>query len=93
MRMTVLTGVALLAGYAAIPTPAAAATYPWCARFATMAGECSFETREQCIETLSGIGGICHQNPGYAGASSAESTGGPGARGPYNAAPRRRRHH
>ncbi len=90
MRMTLLTGAALLAATA---TPAAAATYPWCARFATTAGECSFETREQCMETLSGIGGFCQQNPGFPGASSSESSGGPGARGPYNFAPRSRRHH
>ncbi len=85
-----LVAAALLAGLGSVPTPALAApSYPWCAKFATTAGECSFYSREQCMETLSGIGGFCQQNPGYSGGSASESTGTAG--GPYNYVPRSHR--
>jgi Protein of unknown function (DUF3551) len=87
-RTLLLVGAALIAGLGSMATPAAAApSYPWCARFATTAGECSFNTREQCMETLSGIGGSCTLNPAYKG--PAESSG-PG--GDYNYSTHRRRH-
>jgi len=79
MRTSVLALAALVAGLSATPA-SAAISYPWCTRYANTAGECSFNTFEQCLETLSGIGGVCTANPGYAG---------PGAPGPYNAVPRR----
>jgi hypothetical protein len=77
MRNSLLALAALVAAGSA--TPAAAATYPWCARYSTSGGECSFNTFEQCMATLSGIGGSCVDNPGYSG---------PAASGPYNAVPR-----
>ncbi|HEY2135092.1 MAG TPA: DUF3551 domain-containing protein [Xanthobacteraceae bacterium] len=84
--MVPLIGAAVLAAFAASATPAAAATYPYCARYSTSGGECSFTTREQCMETLSGIGGSCTENPGYSGPIPSDSGG------PYNYAPRYRRH-
>jgi hypothetical protein len=45
----------------ATPAPAAP-VYPWCA--------CSFDTFRQCLETLSGIGGVCIDNPSYPGPGS-----------------------
>jgi Protein of unknown function (DUF3551) len=86
LRTGLLLG-ATLVGLASVAIPAAAApSYPWCARYSTTGGECSFYTREQCMETLSGIGGSCTQNPGYTGPAASDT-------GPYNSALRSRRHH
>jgi len=83
MRTSFLACAALVAVGAATPA-AAAPSYPWCARYATSGGECSFNTFEECMATLSGIGGSCVDNPGYQG---------PAAAGPYNAVPRAARRH
>jgi len=50
-----------------VTTPAATAAnvYPWCARYASTGGECSFDTFQQCLNTISGIGGGCTANPSY----------------------------
>jgi uncharacterized protein DUF3551 len=39
--------------------------YPWCAQFfdAGSVFSCAFVTYEQCLVTVSGIGGLCMQNP------------------------------
>ena len=82
-RMIVLAVSALTAGFALSSAPASAApAYPWCTRVSTSGGECAFNTFEQCMATLSGIGGACVENPGYSG---------PAPGGPYNAVPRRHR--
>ena len=65
MKNLVLT-VAVLAPFlvAAVP-PAAAQTYPWCAEYNGRGGggrNCGFVTREQCMATISGIGGMCVRN-------------------------------
>lgn len=42
--------------------------YPWCARYGgDMAGvsNCGFVTWEQCMATVSGVGGFCERNPFY----------------------------
>ena len=43
--------------------------YPWCAIYyvidANGTPSCSFDTREQCMETISGIGGFCVENQNY----------------------------
>jgi Protein of unknown function (DUF3551) len=75
MRMSFLALAALVVGASANPASAATA-YPWCARYANTGSECGFNTFEQCLETLNGIGGGCTSNPGYT------------ATGPFNAAPR-----
>jgi hypothetical protein len=49
-------------------TPARAEVqYPWCAEYRTAVGgvNCGFETYRQCLNTISGIGGICYRNPAY----------------------------
>ena len=46
-------------------TPAAAqrfGQYPWCS---SRGESCSFDTYSQCMQTASGLGGYCHQNPAY----------------------------
>jgi Protein of unknown function (DUF3551) len=36
--------------------------YPWCARYDPYSIVCGFDTRQQCMETVSGVGGYCQQN-------------------------------
>ncbi|HEY2526870.1 MAG TPA: DUF3551 domain-containing protein [Xanthobacteraceae bacterium] len=57
----------LLAG-AALGTPAQAQNYPWCAYYSGRSGggtNCGFTTFEQCLATVSGIGGFCQRNTQY----------------------------
>jgi Protein of unknown function (DUF3551) len=52
----------------AIGTRAQAQNYPWCAYYSTGDGNgtnCGFVTREQCLATVSGIGGHCEPNNLY----------------------------
>ena len=68
MRLLVL----LIAGLASsvIPSAAPAREYPWCAVYGgTLSGSsnCGFTTRQQCIATVSGIGGFCEPNRFYKG--------------------------
>jgi hypothetical protein len=41
--------------------------YPWCAEYRNRIGatNCGFVTYQQCLETISGVGGICTRNPAY----------------------------
>ena len=43
--------------------------YPWCALYGDADGpgatSCYYATREQCLQTLSGIGGSCIPSPFY----------------------------
>ena len=57
-----------------IAAPAhSAGSYPFCAIYygidATGTPSCTFDTREQCMETISGIGGFCVENQYYHGAT------------------------
>ncbi|HEY1475977.1 MAG TPA: DUF3551 domain-containing protein [Pseudolabrys sp.] len=68
----VLAALAALATLALI-SPAAAIEYPWCAQYG--GGDdgdgrnCGFVSREQCMETIRGMGGFCEQNLFYTGAT------------------------
>ncbi len=53
---------------AVLGTPAQAQNYPWCAYYSGRDGggeNCGFTTREQCMATISGIGGFCNRNTQY----------------------------
>jgi Protein of unknown function (DUF3551) len=52
---------------AAIGTPAQAQNYPWCAFYTGpfQATNCGFSTYQQCMATISGIGGYCQPNTTY----------------------------
>lgn len=41
--------------------------YPWCAQYRRPldATNCGFNTYQQCLATISGVGGYCYQNPAY----------------------------
>lgn len=52
-----------------IVTRANAQNYPWCAYYSGGQGgggtNCGFTTFQQCMATVSGIGGFCNQNTQY----------------------------
>ncbi len=61
---------ATLAGFAVLTLSPSAAQpehieYPWCANYYFGASNCGFSTFEQCMATLSGIGGSCEANQFY----------------------------
>jgi uncharacterized protein DUF3551 len=76
MRAIILAGLTGLSVMAlACPSVAQSAyDYPWCALRAGRSGgqSCYFTSYHQCMETLSGIGGVCIQNPGYRGGTTHE---------------------
>jgi hypothetical protein len=41
--------------------------YAWCAQYRRPidATNCGFNTYQQCLATISGIGGYCYRNPAY----------------------------
>jgi hypothetical protein len=56
--------------------------YPWCARaykMETSATSCYFTSREQCMATLSGIGGYCFESP-YSRSAPVKTTAQPRSR-------------
>ncbi len=74
MRLPILTTTLFIA--AMLLSEAAASTqsarsYPWCAIYYTIDSNgtpsCSFDTRQQCMETISGLGGFCAENQYYRG--------------------------
>jgi hypothetical protein len=65
-----LLAIGALAAAAALNTPAEAQNYPWCAYYSAGEGggggtNCGFTTFEQCLATISGIGGFCDRNTQY----------------------------
>jgi hypothetical protein len=56
-------------------TAARAQNYPWCAYLSTGDGtatNCGFITRQQCVDSVSGIGGYCTPNNQYVPPPSSE---------------------
>ena len=48
-------------------------SYPWCSRQAGKdfdTTSCYFTSYQQCMTTISGIGGWCYQNPAYNGSAA-----------------------
>jgi len=63
-----LFAMGILASTAVLHTSAQAQNYPWCAYYGGGANDgenCGFSTREQCMTTVSGIGGFCALNTQY----------------------------
>jgi hypothetical protein len=70
MRSLLLTLSIVVAGLATVGRSANAQNYPWCAYYGggDMGGggsNCGFTTFEQCMTTLSGMGGFCDRNTQY----------------------------
>jgi hypothetical protein len=58
----------LIAAAGALTSSAQAQNYPWCAVYGGRGGggqNCGFTTFEQCMATLSGMGGFCNRNTQY----------------------------
>jgi hypothetical protein len=81
MRL-LLVMVGVFAAIVCIENPANAQNYPWCAYYnfgqrgpgglahdldGGGATNCGFSTFQQCLATVSGIGGSCRPNPQYQG--------------------------
>ena len=62
-----LVAIGALAGLFALAPPASAQNYPWCAVYNVggPAYNCGFVTYDQCMTTVSGIGGGCERNTQY----------------------------
>jgi len=56
-------------GIIGVEKPAEAQNYPWCAHYgggsSGGAMNCGFTTFQQCLATVSGIGGFCEVNTQY----------------------------
>jgi hypothetical protein len=66
MRLLFLLGI--LAAAIGVGSPAHAQNYPWCANYGGSFGDthnCGFVSYEQCMATLSGMGGFCERNNTY----------------------------
>ncbi len=65
MRNLAAAACALVGAFAVAPRVAEAQNYrPWCAPNQFGGVQCSFDTKEQCMEALSGGGGgVCRENP------------------------------
>lgn len=60
--------LALVTGSCALCGSATAQNYPWCAYYGGRDGggtNCGFTSFEQCMQTLSGMGGFCARNTQY----------------------------
>jgi hypothetical protein len=71
IRLTAMLGAAAaIAAMSAFSHPAKAEIeYPWCAQLSEEGGggarNCGFDSFEQCMQTVRGIGGICEENSLY----------------------------
>ena len=64
--LLLVAGIVVVAGV--MSTAAQAQNYPWCAYYGGRDGggaNCGFTTYEQCMATLSGMGGYCNRNTQY----------------------------
>ena len=86
MRPILAAGLAATAlATSSMDTPVQAASlFPWCAHYMMKGGgiSCAFGTLEECLRTISGVGGSCQRNPYIEDAP-------PAARKVRNARPRR----
>ena len=78
MRYIALIGIVAIASLPVFGTPVRAEIeYPWCAQYSGQAGgggrNCGFVSFEQCMETISGMGGFCEPNLFYPGSASGTS--------------------
>jgi len=66
---TILSALAILAAMPALSTAVRAQNNPWCAQYSggPLGGamNCGFVSFQQCLATVSGIGGFCVRNALY----------------------------
>ena len=63
-RPTTCAVLVFAAVFSGVPAPAQAAT--WCAHYATGGDNCGFSSRQQCLASVSGVGGSCDAENGEA---------------------------
>ncbi|MGD9921748.1 MAG: DUF3551 domain-containing protein [Pseudorhodoplanes sp.] len=68
MRLMLSACAIALTGSLASLSAVEAREYPWCARYDWTTTNCGFVSFQQCLATISGIGGRCEQNPRYVAA-------------------------
>ena len=67
MKLLLFT-LGICVGIVGLPNLAEAQNYPWCAYYSGKEGggtNCGFTTFQQCLDTVSGIGGSCQRNNLY----------------------------
>ncbi len=62
MRIPALSGLVIAARFA-LGAPAHAKEPGWCATYRNGGNSCGFYTHEQCMASVSGVGGFCNQSP------------------------------
>jgi uncharacterized protein DUF3551 len=70
IRLLLLVGAALVGEAQALYAQSAPSSYPWCAVSPGRGGggrSCYYTSQQQCMDTMSGVGGYCIQNPAYRG--------------------------
>jgi hypothetical protein len=65
MLKLAITGAVAGLALMAVASPGQAREYPWCARYDWTTRNCGFVSFQQCLATISGIGGRCEPNPFY----------------------------
>ena len=60
--LTILALVIAAMGFNARDAQAEGKYWPWCARYSGWTVVCGFTTFQQCLATVSGVGGICQPN-------------------------------
>jgi hypothetical protein len=65
MRNIVISAILAMPLALSASAAAAAPEYPWCARYDWTTANCGFVSFQQCLATISGIGGRCEPNPRY----------------------------
>jgi Protein of unknown function (DUF3551) len=74
MKRTIAALVLAAAVVGALETASAQSpySYAWCAKLYLRndATSCYYATRQLCMQTVSGIGGYCYENPAYRGAAA-----------------------
>jgi len=78
-KLILAAGVLALAS--ALPAPAAAELYPYCAWYTDKSTNCGFPTLWSCQAAVSGVGGSCGVNPRWA-AQNGPAYNGPPPRSP-----------
>ena len=72
MKVT-CTLLAVVAGTIVLLADTAHAQVPaWCALLDGDQQQCSYFTQQECLETVSGVGGVCIQNPAAGSQQSAQ---------------------
>lgn len=60
--LSILALIVAAIGFGARDAQAEGKYWPWCARYDGWTIVCGFATFQQCLATVSGVGGICQQN-------------------------------